>query len=115
MRESFVSEHIHANHSDSCGFSFPTVRGEQRNKARLPFRLSLHLSSFILHFSSLRLVIASPTHMSTPETQFSQQGRPRVLISGAGLSGLTLALLLKNAGNDFLLLDCSHDFNPLGN
>ncbi|KAF9278397.1 hypothetical protein BGZ74_003113 [Mortierella antarctica] len=52
--------------------------------------------------------------MSTPETQFSQQGRPRVLISGAGLSGLTLALLLKNAGNDFLLLDCSHDFNPLG-
>ncbi|KAG0035779.1 hypothetical protein BGZ82_005117 [Podila clonocystis] len=52
--------------------------------------------------------------MLASEPQFFQQGRPKVLIAGAGLGGLTLAVLLKKAGINFLLFDRSQEFKPLG-
>lgn len=40
--------------------------------------------------------------------------RPKILIIGAGLGGLTLAILLEKAGADFLVLERSPAVRPLG-
>lgn len=40
--------------------------------------------------------------------------RPKVLIAGAGIGGLTLALLLKKAGVRFQILERATEIKPLG-
>lgn len=42
------------------------------------------------------------------------EDRPKVLIAGAGLGGLTLALLLKKAGVRFQVLEGATEIKPLG-
>ncbi|KAG0029858.1 hypothetical protein BGZ81_003348 [Podila clonocystis] len=44
----------------------------------------------------------------------TDQSKPRVLIAGAGLGGLTLAILLKKAGIPFDVFDRQQEFKPLG-
>lgn len=45
---------------------------------------------------------------------FNDTGRPRVVIAGAGLGGLTLAALLHKAGISFELLERSEDIKQPG-
>ncbi|KAG0026812.1 hypothetical protein BGZ82_009288 [Podila clonocystis] len=44
----------------------------------------------------------------------TDQSKPRVLIAGAGLGGLTLAILLKKAGIPFDVFERQQDLKPLG-
>ncbi|KAF9279583.1 hypothetical protein BGZ74_002809, partial [Mortierella antarctica] len=44
----------------------------------------------------------------------TDQSKPRVLIAGAGLGGLTLAILLKKAGIPFDVFERQEDLKPLG-
>ncbi|KAF8975057.1 hypothetical protein BGZ52_009320, partial [Haplosporangium bisporale] len=57
--------------------------------------------------------------MSTPEVlnvpdHVAPLRKPKVLIAGAGIGGLTLAILLKKAGVDFLVLERANEIKPLG-
>lgn len=40
--------------------------------------------------------------------------RPKVIIAGGGLSGLTLAILLKQANIPFVVLERAKEIKPLG-
>jgi cation diffusion facilitator CzcD-associated flavoprotein CzcO len=53
--------------------------------------------------------------MSQTGTHSPQGTRPRVLIVGAGLGGLTLSLLLEKAGIPYTILERSAAIKPLGN
>lgn len=53
--------------------------------------------------------------MSTTSTQQSHsEGRPKVLIAGGGLGGLTMGLLLHKAGIPFEIYERATDVKPLG-
>jgi cation diffusion facilitator CzcD-associated flavoprotein CzcO len=45
----------------------------------------------------------------------TDHSKPRVLIAGAGLGGLTLAILLKKAGIPFEIFERQEELKPLGN
>lgn len=53
--------------------------------------------------------------MSTAtSTQHDQSGRPKVLIAGGGLGGLTMGMLLHKAGIPFEIYERAADVKPLG-
>lgn len=53
--------------------------------------------------------------MSAASTQHSHsEGRPKVLIAGGGLGGLTMGLLLHKAGIPFEIYERATDIKPLG-
>ncbi|KAF9406182.1 hypothetical protein BGZ94_003217 [Podila epigama] len=56
---------------------------------------------------------AKPKGYPTPEEQ-ERATKPMVLISGAGISGLTLAVLLHKAGVPFLVFERSKEVKPIG-
>lgn len=56
---------------------------------------------------------AKPKPPLTPE-ELENMEKPKVLISGAGLGGLTLAILLKKAKIPFLVFERAHEVKPLG-
>lgn len=45
---------------------------------------------------------------------WNDTGKPRVIIAGAGIGGLTMAILLNKAGVSFELLERSDDVKQLG-
>lgn len=49
----------------------------------------------------------------TPE-ELEELGKPSVLISGGGIGGLTLAILLHKANIPFLVLERATEIKPLG-
>lgn len=46
--------------------------------------------------------------------QLETLGKPKVIISGAGLAGLTLGILLKKADIPFIIFEKVRGFKPLG-
>lgn len=45
---------------------------------------------------------------------WNDTGKPRVIIAGAGIGGLTMAILLNKAGVTFEILERSDDVKQLG-
>ncbi|KAG0339382.1 hypothetical protein BG000_002243 [Podila horticola] len=65
--------------------------------------------------------IPEPTPQATPNLeppltldQLEALGKPKVIIAGAGLAGLTLGILLKKANIPFQIFEKSSEFKPLG-
>ena len=59
----------------------------------------------------------TPSVLNQTQNQWSvseNDDRPKVLIAGAGIGGLTLALLLKKAGVRFQILERATEIKPLG-
>lgn len=56
---------------------------------------------------------AKPNLPFTPE-EIEALSKPKVLISGGGIGGLTLALLLYKANLPFLVLERAKEIKPLG-
>ena len=52
--------------------------------------------------------------MSTPSLSSSTVAKPTVLIIGAGLGGLTLAIILERAGINYHVYERHHEFKALG-
>jgi len=52
--------------------------------------------------------------MSTAQS-VSPGAKPHVIIVGAGIGGLTLALLLERAGVSYVVLEKTSSIKPLGN
>lgn len=46
--------------------------------------------------------------------QLETLGKPKVIIAGAGLAGLTLGILLKKANIPFTIFEKVREFKPLG-
>lgn len=61
-----------------------------------------------VYFSTVK-----PKPPLTPE-ELENMEKPKVLISGAGLGGLTLAILLKKANIPFLVFERAHEVKPFG-
>ena len=53
--------------------------------------------------------------MSVDQQSVSPGAKPHVIIVGAGIGGLTLALLLELAGVPYVILEKSSSIKPLGN
>ncbi|KFH66121.1 hypothetical protein MVEG_08222 [Podila verticillata NRRL 6337] len=68
----------------------------------------LHAADSPVYFSS-----AKPKPPLMPE-DLENMEKPKILISGAGLGGLTLAILLKKAKIPFLIFERAHEVKPLG-
>lgn len=49
-----------------------------------------------------------------PQVDPEQWAKPRVLISGAGIGGLTLALILEQAGYEYEVFERASKIKPLG-
>jgi len=60
-----------------------------------------------------RKLSAKPNLPFTPE-EIEDLSKPKVLISGGGIGGLTLALLLYKANLPFLVLERAKEIKPLG-
>ena len=45
---------------------------------------------------------------------YEQWATPKVLIAGAGIGGLTLALLLEQAGYEYQVFERASEIKPLG-
>ncbi|KAG0333474.1 hypothetical protein BG000_009118 [Podila horticola] len=56
-------------------------------------------------------VLDEPNHVENID---GPPRKPKVLIAGAGIGGLTLAILLKKAGVNFLVLERAKEIKPLG-
>ncbi|KAF9315549.1 hypothetical protein BG003_002902, partial [Podila horticola] len=52
--------------------------------------------------------------MPTTQEELEEFGKPSVIISGGGISGLTLAILLHKANIPFLVLERAKEIKPLG-
>jgi len=52
--------------------------------------------------------------MSTNQQPVSPGAKPHVIIVGAGIGGLTLALLLERAGVSYVVLEKTSSIKPLG-
>lgn len=87
----------------------------ESHSSLLNFMLS---ASHHFFFSSIHLIL--PSKMSAPEILSASQApestgpKPKVLIAGAGIGGLTLALLLHKANVPFLVLERANEIKPLG-
>lgn len=98
---------------------FKDIKGEQS------FIFKNYIPPFI-HSFSLHPYSQRHTHtiqkMSTPEqpsapaasTTNSSNRKPKVIIAGGGLGGLTLAILLHKANIDFEVLERAKEVKPLG-
>jgi len=53
--------------------------------------------------------------MSTNQQPVSPGAKPHIIIVGAGIGGLTLALLLERAGVPYVVLEKALSVKPLGN
>ncbi|KAG0356319.1 hypothetical protein BG005_004785 [Podila minutissima] len=62
--------------------------------------------------SSHQFVPVPGHEFATPEPE--EFSKPKVLISGSGIGGLTLALLLHKANIPFLVLERAKEIKPLG-
>lgn len=56
-----------------------------------------------------------PPEQIPTQTSYEASSKPRVLIAGAGIGGLTLAILLKKAGVPFEVFERNRDVKQLGN
>lgn len=57
---------------------------------------------------------AKPKPPLTPE-ELTNLDKPKVLIVGAGIGGITLGILLKKADVKFEIYERAHEVKPLGN
>ncbi|KAG0342742.1 hypothetical protein BG000_001602 [Podila horticola] len=75
-----------------------------------------HAATESQHSSLENPVYVSTAKQKPPLTveELENMEKPKVLISGAGIGGLTLAILLKKANIPFLVLEKTHDVKPLG-
>lgn len=75
-----------------------------------------HAATESQHSSLENFVYVSTAKQKPPLTveELENMEKPKVLISGAGIGGLTLAILLKKANIPFLVLEKTHDAKPLG-
>ncbi|KAF9431015.1 hypothetical protein BGZ94_000482 [Podila epigama] len=65
--------------------------------------------------SSSKLSTGHVAQASTPQTlPVKKDGKPKVLISGGGIAGLTLAILLHKANIPFLVFERAQEIKPLG-